>query len=530
MTPSREQSPIPEYARLLRARWRLIAVLALLCGAAALAFSLTQHKRYEATASLQFNDPSLDAGRAGAPTTSAGTAAELAAQGAQTVLSPSVLSATKAQLGARETVDQLRDALKAEVDPKSNLVRVTATVGEPRFAARLADTVAQQAVDRQTRAVRAGYQRSAERTARQLRSLRGSKNQATQLAIAERLTPLRTLAANAEPVTRAQAAAVPSSPVSPKPIADTIVGLLVGLLLGVLVAFMRDALDRRLKNAGDVRDHLELPVVASVRDEALGLTPFVEGERGTMAEQDIESFRVLRKNLEFMGVDTPGQVVAVTSPMPEEGKSTVAASLAFTNAAAGKRTLLVECDLRRPALAARLGASAEPGLSEYLVEGAGPSEMLQVVSFSEQPPLPAGSENGGRPQRAPLATDTEGRLAFISAGAEALLPAELLGSQRFAAFLDQVKEVYQAVIVDTAPLLSVADTLEILPMMDRILICVRVGRTTRDQATAGKSALEWLPPRPTGVVVTGLSAAHEGSYGYYGYGYGRRAPELSGSA
>ena len=521
---STEQSPIREYVRLLRAHATYIAATAILCGLAAFLFSVRQDERYDATATLQFKDPSLASGLAGAPVPVASTGEQLAARGAQTVLTSEVLDAVRSKTGAGDSVKDLRSKLDVEVNAKSTLVSIKASDSSAGGAAGLANTVAREAVDTQTRSVREGYRRSAERTARELRSLRDSKDSASQLAAAQRLAPLRALAASADPVTVAEPADVPDSPAAPKPLRDTLIGIFIGLLLGVVMAFGRDSLDRRLRSAGDVQGHFDLPVVARVRAEAMGLTPYIAGEREPMAEQDVESFRILRANLGFLSVDSPLRLIAVTSPMPEEGKSTVAGSLALMSAAMGK-TLLIECDLRRPSLGGRLEAKSQPGLADLLAGSATFEEVTQVVKPTMTPGADAASSNGAGAGGAgdPL------RLTFIAAGTEAPLPAELLASERFRDFLEDVKGRFDTVIVDTAPLLSVADTIEILPLMDAVLVCIRVDRTTREQATAARSALDRLPPRPSAVVATGLRARDEDSYGYYSYEYkGERS--LSGSA
>jgi Mrp family chromosome partitioning ATPase len=229
-----------------------------------------------------------------------------------------------------------------------------------------------------------------------------------------------------------------------------------------------------------------------------------------MSEDDLEGFRVLRTNVEFLDVDHPPKVILVTSSLPEEGKSTVSAALAATYAIAGKRTLIVEGDLRRPTLAARTGIKPAPGLSDYLVGRAQPAEVLQSIA-------PAGGPaNGDRPADAAAAVP----YVVITAGSPAPQPAELLRSQRCRDFFAQVREAYDIVIVDTCPLLSVADTLELLPVADAVVLCVRASKTTRDQAKAAKNAMAHFPDRPTGVVLTGVRARDDASYhGYYSYGY-----------
>lgn len=521
MTHSTGHSPLSQYARLMRGHATLIAGVTVLCALAALFFSIRQDERYEATATLQFNDPSTASGLAGAPIPVASTAEQLAAQGAQTVLSANVLRSVRGTLGSSKSLRELRSQLDVEVNSKSNLVSVKASAPSAGAAARLADTVVRQAVQTQTRDVRARFARSAARAARELRSLRDSDDPSSRLAVAERLAPLKALAASAEPVTVADSAERPDSPAAPMPFRDTLIGIFIGLLLGVVVAVARDSLDRRLRSSSEVQSHFELPVVARVRAEAMGLVPYIDGKREPMAEQDLESFRILRANLGFLSVDSTIRLIAVTSPMPEEGKSTVAASLAIASASTA-RTLLVECDLRRPSLAPRLAAKGQPGLTDHLAGNARLEEVTQVL----EPPMVAArpSSNGAR-----AGSTSPTRLTFVAAGGEAPLPAELLASARFRDFLEEVKGNFDTVIVDTAPLLSVADTIEILPLMDALLVCIRVDRTTREQAAAARGALDRLPQMPAGVVVTGLRAQDQDSYGYYSYEY-KSERSLSGSA
>src|SRR3954452_23865844 len=134
-----------------------------------------------------------------------------------------------------------------------------------------------------------------------------------------------------------------------------------------------------------------MPVVGKVSENALGRVGFGVNGSAPVMDPDLESFRIIRTNLEYLRQDRPLKSLLVTSGLPEEGKSTVAASLACTAALAGRRTLLVECDVRRPSLADRLGINQTPGLTDYLMGAAEPREVLQTVDLEEPRNLSNGS-------------------------------------------------------------------------------------------------------------------------------------------
>jgi Mrp family chromosome partitioning ATPase len=202
----------------------------------------------------------------------------------------------------------------------------------------------------------------------------------------------------------------------------------------------------------------------------------------------------------------------VTSGLPEEGKSTVAHSLAATSAAGGKRALLVECDLRRPIVATRLGIASQPGLSDVLAGGVKFTDVVQTLALQ----TPGATVNGGRPPR-----DEESwlkTLDCVTAGSPSAEPAELLSSDRMREFLREATSAYDVVVLDSSPLLPVADTLGLLSEVDVAVVCVRPSSTTRHEARATRSALHRFPSRPMGLVVTGVRRRDE-EYGYHSYGY-----------
>lgn len=155
------------------------------------------------------------------------------------------------------------------------------------------------------------------------------------------------------------------------------------------------------------------------------------------------------------------------------------------------------------------GLQPGPGLSDYLAGRAEPGDILQTVAI---PGASVGNGNGPAPE-------TTAGLVVIVAGTPTSRPAEILSSERFRTFLSTVRDAYDIVILDSTPLLSVVDALELLRHVDGIVLCARSVQTTRDQLRAARAALDRAPDRPTGVVVTGLSARDEAEYGYYSYAY-----------
>lgn len=512
-----------DYLRVIREHRVLIALVVVVFAGAAVAKAVREQPLYRADASLSVTDISQDSNLLGTAIVAAQAPDKLAAISAETVTRRPVALRVKRVLKTQQSVSQLQSSVSANVEARTNLVVITADGSTPGAAARLANEFARQARIVGNNDTRTRLAAGATSLENSFKTLKGTSNdQVTRALYADRLARLKSLSRFASPIEIANSAQRPSTPVSPRPVRDGILGGLLGLTLGILAAFVRDSLDRRLRGSREIQEQLKLPLLGAVREEAMGRAGPVANGRGPMAEADLEGFRIVRTNLEFLDVDRRVRTLAVTSALPEEGKSTVAASLAFASAAAGAQTLLVECDLRRPSLAGRLGLESRPGLTEYLVGTATPQEILQALpADTATEVISANGANGASAEgdEEPGQTTSEiaiGRsLVCITAGGPAPRPAELLGSQRLEDFLAQVSAAYDTVILDTAPLLSVVDTLELIPHVDGLLICVRAARTTRDQARAAKAAIDHLPRRPTGLVVTGVRSGDEADYGYY---------------
>ena len=513
-----------DYVALIRRQRFVILLVTAVFGIAALGVSLFQSPTYTAQASIAFRDISQDLsllnGNAGLQEIPSVQAAREAAL----LTGPEI--AVKAQhiLHTNLPSSALAGHVSGQVGVQTALLGVSASWGNSTFSARLANAFAQAAVEDITRRQRARLEAGvrALRT-RNSGTKRGSlARQLNQGQIAQ-LEAVKEISQPARIVERALPPAVASSP---RPLRNTILGLMVGLVLGLVAAFVRDSLDRKIRASRDAHDELGFPILGRVGNSALGSAGLASNGTRPMSPADLESFRLLRTNLAFFDSERPLKTVLVTSGIAGEGKSTVAASLAAAAVSAGQRTLLVDADLRRPMLDQRLGLTRSPGLAEYLAGRAEPKEILQLrsINVNGRAPSPGslsdvatGGANGESMGGGYEAADAE-QLVCIASGAPALRSTELLASSRCHTFLDKVAKVYDMVVIDTSPILASADPLELIPYVDVVLICVRASWATRDEARAVRGALARLPQRPTGLVVTGLKG--EGSeYGYYSYDY-----------
>lgn len=508
MSDNPRYATLRDYLRVLREQWLVIALITVVAGGVSFALSERQAKTYSSTAAIGFQDVSQQLSLLGGSVSPNIPAEQTPQARAQTIDVPPVVERTKRALHSNLPVGKLASAISTSVDQSSALVKVTVSWGDPAFAARLANEFARQAAADTNQKAQAQFAASLPPLRNRLDKLGSSvTDQTERAALVEQLTRLEFLSNNAQ-LARVVNTAQPSGvPASPKPKRNTVLGLLIGLALGIFVAFLRDSLDRRLRGGREVQSELSLPLLGQVRDEAMGHVVRTDNGHGRQFAEDVEAFRILRRNLEFLSVDSLRSIL-VTSALPEEGKSTVAASLAWSSVLAGKRTLLVECDFRRPDFAERMGLASEPGLTDYLARRAQPAEIIQTVRVAAE------DFNGANGS---VSAPKTGGLVCITAGTPSPEPTELLGSERFRDFLTGVSDAYDLVILDSSPLLSVADTLEVLPNVDAVLLCVRSSRTTREQALAAKAALDHYPRRPTGIVVTGLRRRDASDYGYYTY-------------
>ena len=190
-----------------------------------------------------------------------------------------------------------------------------------------------------------------------------------------------------------------------------------------------------------------------------------------------EAFRTLRTNLIFSSLDRPLTTLLVTSAAPDEGKSVTLANLAVTMAQGGRKTILVDCDLRHPRQHEIFGAPDRPGLTSMILDPSGVDE----------PPL--------------AATSVEG-LSLLPAGPLPPNPADLLSSRRMESLISSLKSRADIVLFDAPPIVAVTDAALLATKLDGVLLVVSAGQTKREHAQRAKELLEKINVRLVGAVLT----------------------------
>lgn len=294
-----------------------------------------------------------------------------------------------------------------------------------------------------------------------------------------------------------ESASVPSRPAFPDVQTAVIVGAVLGFGFGVAFAMIRTAADRRIRSADDVEQKTgvavvgTIPWVASFDDENRLVDASASnstGRNGTFAVS--EALRTLRTNLQFMDVDHPPKTIVVTSPLPGDGKSTVACNLALTLAAAGTMVVLVDGDLRRSMVAKTMGLPGGAGLSDVLAGRAGLSEVLQRTPRSNN-------------------------LLVLAAGSVPPNPSEVLGSERMHTLIADLTK-HATVIIDAPPLLPVTDGAVLAHQADGALVVVTLRKTTFDLLDKALDTLSKARGRALGVVLNKapLRGADSMTYSY----------------
>jgi Mrp family chromosome partitioning ATPase/capsular polysaccharide biosynthesis protein len=317
-------------------------------------------------------------------------------------------------------------------------------------------------------------------------------------------------------------ATAPSSPYYPRPLSNLLWGVIGGLILGLILTFVLASLDRRIKDQAALERIMDLPILGTMpmasrqktskpsRGAAVGF------RRGN--EPLLESMRMLRSNLKVLGFGDTRRSVLITSTVRGEGKSTLAVNLTLAMALAGDRVILVDADLRNPAIDRYLGLPKHEGLGDSLADtSVSWSERIQAVALDPfvDPKLLS-------TKRVTEDETAVSKFLCLASGTLPANPTEMLESPAMADLLAELQGISDYVIIDGPPMLLASDSLILAQCVDAVVLASTLGRETAAEAKQVKQLLARAEIQALGLVICGARAKSHDSY-YYRSGHDRPA-------
>lgn len=441
---------------------------------------------------------------------------------------PVILQATAEAIGQPEAWQNLFFKISAKSSTNSQLLQLSVVDGDPVFAARIANELAQQLIlkgpissqQKEAEEQRAFISSQLGQLKLQIESSQKNLNSLSSQAALEndpkRLEDLNSRIASLQSkiaewqknyasllaiqnsgsnlfVTVLAPAQPPKTPISPNIPQNVLLAAVAGLALAIGVVLLLEYLDDTIKDADDVQRVLGVSSlgaimrIASVREPGDQLIT-LRHPRSPIAE----AYRVLRTNLRFSGIENPSGALLVTSAGPGEGKTTTAANLAITMAQAGRRVILVDCDLRRPGLHKLFGLSNEEGLSSLFLDSAPALENIMYSTKLES-------------------------LKVIPSGPVPPNPAEMLDSNLMKRVFSDLRAQSDMLILDSPPTLAVADASILGARCSGAVLVVDAGRTRTDACRRAVDTLSNTGTKILGVVLNKISSRRASSYYYYYY-------------
>lgn len=321
----------------------------------------------------------------------------------------------------------------------------------------------------------------------------------------------------------------PGSPVGPRKEMVAIIGGILGLILGIGLAFMFETMDTSIGTIEDVERVVQLPILGVIpsistdEKDKKGIFGYFQKKMSYFNKTESEeiyirlithhkpmssmseAYRNLRTNLK---IGPNRRTFLITSAGPREGKTTVLTNLGLSVAQKGTRVLLISSDLRRPVLAKTFAIKKEPGLNELITGAANIEDAVMNISDIILGDMPIDSI---------LTTPEMGNIWILPSGRLSLNPAEILESPKFLSLLEDLKNRFDVIFLDSPPVLPVTDASLLAPKVDSVILCYEIGRTTREALLRAKVQLESVGGKILGVVLNHIAPQAElmSTYPYY---------------
>jgi capsular exopolysaccharide synthesis family protein len=471
---------------------RLIIALVVLMTGLALALSLVLPKSYVARSTVVY-DPSVNP-VANQDATS--VQRELATI-SSLITTPAILSESAKKVHRSEL--DLEQHVSASVDTSSNIIGITARAPSAAEAARIANAVTETFIARQTLADRTRLEAARSNLQQAIARLRSSPNSSLEVqALQQRLSDIGVGEASAgQELQIAEAARPPRGPSSPQPIRNAVLAFFASVFIGILVALGRDQLVPRISGPRELSRITDRPVMAGI--------PFVRRRFGrqpkVLTAVEHEAYQTLQASLRFQLPADETHVVLVASALEGEGKTTVTANLGRALARAGRKTLIISADMRKPKLHELFDIGVAPGLSEVLTaleRGDGDGSTRTLAAARGLLHAQAGAK---------------GNLHILPSGKRPDDPSRLLLSPGLMRLFDELKQLdYDYVLVDGTPLLGLADSQALAQRVDDVLVVSRLDRVTIEDTIDLRDLLDRLEVSPLGYVVVGARRSVAYSY------------------
>jgi polysaccharide biosynthesis transport protein len=506
-----------DYLHVVRRRKWIILQAVLLVPAAAIAFSVHQQKLYQASAQVLLSSQNLATELTGTQQTGVTVQPDRVAQTQADVARVPAIAARVLELvpGTGMTVQRFLARSGVATATNADILTFDVVNRDGALARRLVDeyaaayTVYRRSLD--TAAIHTALQ-SVDARIRQLVGS-GGRGGALYASLVERQQTLATMQAlqtsNAAVVQQAEKA----TQVQPKTSRNAILGIFLGIVLGIGLAFLREALDTRVRNAEEIGERLGgLPLLARVpvpgrKLRAKNRLVMLDSPTGVQAE----AFRMLRTNLDFATLGRDARTIMVTSAVEQEGKSTTIANLAVALARTGQRVVLVDLDLRRPFLHTFFDLDG-PGITQVALGHVSLGEALVPVAIADSRPRWEKANGNGNGHKT-----VKGVLEVLPSGPIPPDPGEFVGTAVLTEILEELRMRADFVLIDAPPALHVGDAMTLSTKVDGILVVTRMQVVRRHMLNELARQLANAPTPVLGFVVT--AADEEESYGY-GYGYG----------